>query len=471
MRLRLFLSFGLIALISVIGVVIIARQNTAVAVRSFVYRGGMTGEGGLVQQLETFYQQNGSWLGVESLLRSSGHGRGQGNAAAGGNVGVGNQRLRIADTTGQYVADSSTTSPSGELSATEKRNAILLEVDGRVVGYLLAEGGTGFSQRDELFLVDRLTNAGVTAGLIAGGISLLLSLLLAYNLMRPVRELTQAAQHLGQGDLTQRVHIKGGDELTLLANTFNNMAGSLQQAEETRRSMTADIAHELRNPLAVQHANLEALQDGVYPLTPQALQAILEQNLLLTRLVDDLRTLALVNSGELKLECTTVDLPGLVERLVERFRPQAAQNQITLFVTSTIPPTSVRTVFVDPLRMEQILNNLLSNALRYTPTGGQIEAAIESDGHQARVSVHDSGPGIPQEALPHVFERFYRADRSRSRSEGGTGLGLAIARKLAEAQAGSLAAKNHPGGGAIFTLQLPLSADKSPFARISETGL
>lgn len=470
MRLRLFLSFGLIALISVIGVVIIARQNTASAVRSFMYRGGLTGEGGLVQQLEAFYQQNGSWLGAQGLLQASGHGRGQGNAASGGNMGAGNQRLRVADSAGQFVADSSMATPSGKLTVTEKENAILLEVDDRTVGYLLAEGGSGFSQRDELFLLNRLTNAGLTAGLIAGGISLLLSLLLAYNLMRPVRELTQAAQHLGQGDLSQRVNIKGGDELTMLANTFNNMADFLQQAEVTRRSMTADIAHELRNPLAVQRANLEALQDGVYPFTPQALQPILEQNLLLTRLVDDLRTLALVDAGELKLECSAVDLPGLVERLVERFRPQAAQNQITLVVASTIASSSPRTVFVDPFRMDQILNNLLSNALRYTPTGGQIDIAIDSDGRQIRVSVHDSGPGIPLDALAHVFERFYRADRSRSRSEGGTGLGLAIARKLAEAQAGSLSAENHPRSGAIFTLQLPISADISTLAQNSGTG-
>jgi len=470
MRLRLFLSFGLIALISVIGVVFIARQNTASAVRSFMYRGGLTGEGGLVQQLETFYQQNGSWSGVQNLLQSSGHGRGQGNSGSGGNLGAGNSRLRVADAAEQTIADTSSATPAGELNDADLKNAILLQVDGRTVGYLLAEGGTGFSQRDELFLLDRLTNAGLTAGLIAGGISLLLSLLLAYNLMRPVRELTQAAQYLGQGDLSQRVQIKGGDELSLLANTFNNMADSLQQAEETRRSMTADIAHELRNPLAVQRANLEALQDGVYPLTPQALQPILEQNLLLTRLVDDLRTLALVDSGELKLEITSVDLPGLVERLVERFRPQAAQNQITLLVTSRIPLSSPRTGQVDPFRMDQILNNLLSNALRYTPSGGQIEVVIESDERKARVSVHDSGPGIPEEALPHVFERFYRADRSRSRSEGGTGLGLAIARKLAEAQAGSLVAENHPKGGAIFTLQLSLSRDNPPSEHKSGTG-
>jgi len=158
-------------------------------------------------------------------------------------------------------------------------NAIAIRVGERTVGYLLAEGGMGYTQGDESFLINRLTRAALTAGLIAGGLALLLSLLLAYSLMRPVRELTQAARKLGEGDLSQRVRSKGSDELALLGSTFNSMADSLQQSEEKRKSMTADIAHELRNPLAVQRANLEALQDGVYPLTPQAFVPVLEQNL------------------------------------------------------------------------------------------------------------------------------------------------------------------------------------------------
>jgi two-component system OmpR family sensor kinase/two-component system sensor histidine kinase BaeS len=371
------------------------------------------------------------------------------------------QRLRLADSSGAVVADT-TGVASGELSRAEKEAAIPIEVEGRTVGYLSWQGGMALTAADETFLVSRLTRAAITAGLIAAGLSLLLALLLSYTLMRPVRELTRAAQRLGERDLSQRVRVSGKDELAELALSFNRMADSLQKAEDNRRALTADIAHELRTPLAVQRANLEALQDGVYPLTPENLAPVLEQNLLLTRLVDDLRTLALADAGQLTLERTPTDLAGLVERVVERFQPQASGRAIALRLDAdSLPGAALPLLSVDPQRVEQILSNLLSNALRYTPEGGQIRVAVAAgrgslEDNAVQISVWDSGPGIPQESLPRVFERFYRADRSRSRAEGGSGLGLAIARQLAEAHGGSLAAANHPQGGAVFTLRLPV---------------
>jgi len=365
-----------------------------------------------------------------------------------------NQRLRLADADGKILLDTAFSSPQGKFSPAERNNAISIQSAGRTVGYLLAEGGMGFNQRDEQFLVNRLTGAAWTASLAAGALSLLFSLLLAYSLMRPVKTLTQAAHKLGDGDLTQRVPVKGNDELAVLARSFNQMADSLEQAEQMRRSMTADIAHELRNPLAVQRANLEALQDGVYPLKPEVLTPLLEQNILLTRLVEDLRTLALVDAGQLRLECTEVDLAQLIQRVVDRFQPQADQRQVVLNLTQLANNTLM--IEVDPIRVEQILTNLLSNALRHTPVGGQILIHCQRSASQARVQIWDSGGGIPENALPRIFDRFYRADKSRSREEGGTGLGLAIARQLTEAHGGTLSAENHPQGGALFTLHLPL---------------
>ena len=234
-----------------------------------------------------------------------------------------------------------------------------------------------FTVADQTFLVGRLTRAAVSAGIIAGGLSLLLALLLSYNLMRPVRELTQAARRLGERDLSQRVRVRGKDELAELASTFNRMADSLEQAEDSRRALTADIAHELRTPLAVQRANLEAMQDGVYPLSPDNLAAVLEQNLLLTRLVDDLRTLALADAGQLTLERTMTDLPDLLDRVVERFQSQAATRQISLRLEPESKVAQYQ-ISVDPQRIEQILANLLSNALRHTPDSGQITVRIAS---------------------------------------------------------------------------------------------
>jgi signal transduction histidine kinase len=338
-----------------------------------------------------------------------------------------------------------------------------------MVGYLLPEGGMPFSQADETWLLQRLNRAALGAGLIAGGLALLLALLLAYNLARPLRDLRVAAGRLAHGDLSQRVQVRGRDELAELGRAFNSMAAALQRAEASRRALTADIAHELRTPLAVQRAQLEALQDGIYPLTVANLASVAEQNQVLARLVDDLRTLALADAGQLSLERRPTDFSTLAQNLLDRFQPQAQARQVRLTLElGPTPPAGPPQLLIDPLRIEQVITNLLSNALRYTPAGGQIECRLDYGDPQAfktepssstavvTFCVHDSGPGISPEALPHIFERFYRADKGRSRVEGGSGLGLAIARQLAEAHGGSLAAANHPLGRAVFTLVLPV---------------
>jgi two-component system, OmpR family, sensor histidine kinase BaeS len=299
-----------------------------------------------------------------------------------------------------------------------------------------------------------LGQAALTAGAIAAGLSLLLAIGLAYTLMRPVREMTRAAHRLGEGDLSQRVQATGDDELAVLGQTFNRMADSLQKSEQSRRALTADIAHELRTPLAVQRAHLEALQDGIYPLTAENLTPILDQNLLLTRLVDDLRTLAMADAGQLKLERMPTDLAGLTERLADRFRPQADARGISISVQENSEMQAL-ILDVDSMRIEQVVGNLLSNALRHTPDQGRIEISLERLIDRVCLKVRDSGPGIPPEALEHIFDRFYRADRSRNRNDGGAGLGLAIARQLAEAHGGTLEAANTSQGGAEFSLSLP----------------
>ena len=462
MRLRLVLSFVLIVLVTMVSTVVVARQGAVNEVRAFMVRGSVTGLSEQADQLEAYYQEHGSWEGVQEVLpqhgRSQGSGGGQGRGfgqGQGQGLGAGVTRLRVADTRRVVVADSRGTDYGVQLSSTELANAVALKNGWITVGYLLLDGGVNLGQSEERFLVSRLNISVLTGGLIAAGVSLVLALILSYSLLRPVMELKNAASQLGGGDLKQRVPVRGNDELAEMARSFNRMADSLQQAQESRRAMTADIAHELRNPLAVQRANLEALQDGVYPLTVENLQPILEQNQLLTRLVDDLRTLALVDAGQLKLECAPTDLLNLLGRVRERFQPQAASRQVEIVLQPVIPVDTPPPLSLDAGRVEQILGNLLSNALRYTPEQGKVEICLSNQVQAVQVTIHDSGPGIPEEALPHIFERFYRADRSRSRSEGGTGLGLAIARQLAEVQGGTLRAANHPQGGAIFTLTLP----------------
>jgi signal transduction histidine kinase len=452
MRLRLVLSYVLVVLVTIVSILLLVRQGAVREVGNYMTRAAM-GLDDLAADLEVYYQQNGSWEGATMLLANHAGGRGMGQGMM-----MGRPHLRLADARGDVVADSRD-EPSGKLTSTERGAAIVLQTErGEVVGYLVAEASSGMMQaRDnEQQLLDRLVRAAWIAATIAGGLALLLALLLSYGLLQPVVDLTRAAAKMANGDLSQRVQVKRKDELGTLGAAFNHMAASLQRAEQNRRAMTADIAHELRTPIAIQRAHLEALQDGVYPLTAENLQPVLDQTELLARLVDDLRTLALADSGELKLEMAPLDLSQLAQRVIERFRPEAEMRGVNLVLAGA--PSGPVPIHGDANRIEQVLNNLISNALRHTPLGGQVSLRIDIKDGWVEMYLADTGPGIPPEALPRVFERFYRADKSRSREEGGTGLGLAIARQLAVAHGGDIRAANRPEGGAEFTVRLPVGS-------------
>lgn len=471
MRYNLILSFILVVLVSIIGVVVLARIGAATEVRTFVQTGGQQYISNAAAELEKYYAAQGSWIGAEKLfenLEGQGAGRGGQGGGQGNSMGGMNQGLILTDADRKVIAVSAGVDIGiGEfLSETAISNGITLDVSVKgtnqkqLVGYLLSYGALRFTAAEETFLVERLSSAAILAGALAGIVAILLGFYLTYRLLLPVRQLTEAAHGLAAGDLSRRVPVSGsavkGDELAQLASTFNVMADSLQTAQSTRKAMTADIAHELRTPLSVQRATLEALQDGIYPLNTDSLIPLLEQNHLLSRLVEDLRTLALSDSGKLHLERIPTNLVDFVQRLLARFQAAADAGQITLL--SSLPgPDSSCVANVDPLRIEQVLNNLLSNALRHTPPQGQIMIKLEPGlaRHAWVIQISDSGPGIPEEALPHIFERFYRADKSRSRQEGGSGLGLTIARDLMRAHGGDLTAANLPNGGALFSILIP----------------
>ncbi len=369
MRWRLFLAFSLVILAALASVLIIARQGALFEVRTFM-RGSMMGLDTLATELEDYYRQFGTWEGAEQLLARNTQGRGMGQGMMGG----GGPLVRLADADGKVVA-ASRGEAGGVLSRTEIQAALVLYGSfGRRIGYLLAEGGA-VNPYAERQLLDRLVRAELIAAAISGVLALALAFWFAYRLLKPVEELTRAAARMAAGDLSQRVDERGKDELATLGQAFNHMAASLQRAEQNRRAMTADIAHELRTPIAVQRAHLEALQDGIYPLTAENLQPVLDQTELLTRLVEDLRTLALADSGELRLERSLTPLAGLVKRVVDRFRPEAENRGIHL-VLEDLPAETRTDAFIDAGRVEQILNNLISNALRYTPEGGEVRVGL-----------------------------------------------------------------------------------------------
>jgi len=218
--------------------------------------------------------------------------------------------------------------------------------------------------------------------------------------------------------------------------------------------MTADIAHELRNPLAIQRAHLEALQDGLYPLNLDNISLIAEQNEQLTRLVEDLRTLALVDAGALTLNKRRINLTQVCRELTARYEPQAGLKNISIMNECGHGRIIVS---ADRERLQQIFDNIMQNALRYAPKDGRIKITLKQEGEFTVFTFQNNGPEIPEEALGHLFERFYREDKARDRASGGTGLGLSIAQELAEAHGGTLTGENHPDGGVVFRLTLPFT--------------
>jgi len=281
----------------------------------------------------------------------------------------------------------------------------------------------------------------LTVILSLGGMSL-------RRMVLPLEDLLKAADRVGQGDYSIRVEEKGPREARSLARAFNDMASRLDRLDEQRRDLMADVTHELRTPLTVVQGNLEGMLDGVYPANEATLGSLVDEIKIISRLVDDLRTLALAESGALQLKKEPTDLAMLVQDSVAPFQAQAEAMCVTIKV-ELLP--DLPWVELDPGRMRQVLTNLLANAVRYTPAGGTISVGYRQANGYALLEVQDSGVGIPPDELTHVFERFHRSSDS-----GGMGLGLSIAKHLIEAHSGTITAESGPGQGTKMKVELPL---------------
>ena len=454
---KLLGAFALVILVLAVIVSVLVNRATAGQFRLYADRNGQLWAAQLAPQLADYYARQGSWQGVEAALQgaSAMMGPGMGMMMDGGMMhrgAVGRDmwsmmglRVVLADPAGRVLSDSAGVLVGQTLAADQLAAGASIQVNGRLVGTVLVAAQPALATESPAAAFLRDVNRSILLAVAAAGlIALALGAGLFFHLTAPIRQLTAAAHAIAAGDLSRRVAVRSADELGELAAAFNAMAANLAAAEAQRRQMVADIAHELRTPLSVLQANLEAMQDGILPADDEQLASLHEETLLLGRLVADLRLLSLAEAGQLKLDLAETDLGELVCRAAERLRPAAEARGIELAVEVAPDPPRIQ---ADAGRLAQVIGNLVDNALRYTPAGGRIVlAAGWSDGpgpaRRPMISVTDTGQGIAAEDLPHIFDRFYRGDKSRARTSGGSGLGLAIVKQLVEAHGGRVWAES-----------------------------
>lgn len=326
-------------------------------------------------------------------------------------------------------------------------NLFLVLIFGLFVGVVIS----AFNQAGEL---TRTLAWLIPAGLVFIIFIMGIIFLAARNIRRisnPLDDLVEASNKVANGDYSVRVEERGPPETRFLLQSFNSMAERLQQNDRQRRSMLADVSHELRTPITIIQGNVEGILDGMYPADEARLQSVLEETQILSRLVDDLRTMAQAESGSLQLRREPVDLAPLIRDVVTGFETQTMEKDIMLDVQLS----DIEAINVDPLRVREIVTNLLSNAVRYTPNDGEVRVAVmeSSNGGERSVTVfvQDSGPGITPSDLPHIFDRFYKSSDS-----GGMGLGLSIAKYLVEAHGGKIQAESEVGKGTRISFSLPI---------------
>ncbi|MGC4853329.1 HAMP domain-containing sensor histidine kinase [Micromonospora sp. DT4] len=302
------------------------------------------------------------------------------------------------------------------------------------------------------FDLSRANQARIVA--VAGLVLLVtvgVTVLAGVRLTRPLHALTGAAQRMRDGDGAARVRVTGRDEIARLAEAFNDMSERRERLEQLRRAMVSDIAHELRTPVTTIRGWLEAAEDGVAPMDRRLVSSLLEEATLLQHVIADLQDLAEADAGALRLHPETVYLADLLGQVAEAYRVQADRAGVALSLRVDTDPQ----VYADPVRLRQAVGNLVGNAVRHTPAGGSVTISAGTADGQVTIAVADTGSGISAEHLPRVFDRFWRAERSRSRQTGGSGLGLAIVRKLVKAHQGTVKVESQPTKGSTFTVHLP----------------
>ncbi len=342
----------------------------------------------------------------------------------------------------------------GRKELLQRLNLHPIQHQGQLVGYLGIIPGNPISQLIEQRFIEKQAKSFIWIAVLMVLLSAGLALLLAYVLGRPLKRITVAAKALAVGRYDFRLPVESGDELGQLARDFNDMAAALEQSEQSRRRWMADISHELRTPLAVLRGELEALQDGIRPLTRDAVDSLYGDVMRLHRLTDDLYQLSLSDQGALSYRKTQVDPAAILNDDLAALAPDFERKQLAVRLLNKLPfPIKIH---ADPVRLSQLYRNLLNNSVAYTDSGGQLEIKLWQQTDKLIIEFADSAPGVPEPELTHLFDRFYRVESSRSRNHGGAGLGLAICSNIVQAHNGTIQAHASSLNGLAIRIELPI---------------
>jgi two-component system, OmpR family, sensor histidine kinase BaeS len=445
---KLTLAFLLVGLTGSILVTVIIQSQTRAAFSNFIVN---QAQQTMVDNLVTFYQTNGSWAGVGNEIyylqvlplsqQNEGHGVPPGNSPF---TLVGPDRVVVSSNQPNEIGNT--------LSKSDLSGAVILQSNNQDIGWLILRPvRQSFTPNTpEGNFLRTVNSATLMSATVAVLLALVLGGLLAFTMTRSLRELTEATVEIAKGRFGKQVKVRSKDEIGKLASSFNQMSFDLEQATKARQQMTADVAHDLRSPLSVITGYAEALSDNKLPGTPEVYNILLQETRHLDRLVDDLRLLSLADTGELPLTLQPTRPRSLLERVIARHAVACTQRKIDLQINTE---DDLPLVNIDVERMSQVLDNLILNAFRYTPEGGTVTLGAVEAGNSVHFTVKDTGRGITEEDLPHIFDRFYRGDKSRQHN-GESGLGLAIAKSIIEAHGGMISVESAPSHGAQFTIIL-----------------
>lgn len=355
-----------------------------------------------------------------------------------------------------FILDDARKPVMGHFNPRDEHLLIPIRLDDHIVGYVgerIRKGPQDFMERR---FAEHQSRHFLLFGLLAVVVSLLVAFPMAGLLVNRIRQLLTHIRQLSQGNFTSTTPVKGRDELSQLAVHLNDLGQTLQQNAQSHRTLVADISHELRTPVAVLKAQLEAVEDGVQPLNENTVKRLQQQTDRLAALVDDLYQLSLADLGALNYNKQILDARELVLDLVEDFKPRISQAGLALDVHNKLQQPLP--VLGDAQRLQQLFSNILQNSIQYTNQPGRVEVSLDRQGKDAVIHINDSAPGVPAELQPRLFERLFRTDASRNRNSGGAGLGLSLCQSITEAHGGNISISDSPLGGISVCVRLPLAS-------------